>query len=343
MRLEKLELKDFQAHDELVVAFSPTITTIVGPSDSGKSAILRALRWTCLNDLAGDEFIKEGAKQTAVKLQIEGDHQIIRSKGTTSSGHNTYKLDDREYRSFAQTVPSDIAKALALSEINFQGQHDNPFWFSETAGEVSRRLNAVVDLSVIDQVLSSIAAEVRQATERKTISNERLAELREEFNLIKSQENRVVQFQALRDCQKAFVKADENCDRLAQTIERIRTGHDQARTHEERWASAQAAATACGEAVKHSVWYGQLSRLIDQIKTNQAASTPPPDFKSVEDTFEEWRGSENKIDALDNIVSKAEGITRKIQSGMGAVKGAQTRFDQATQGKRCPLCQKLLP
>jgi AAA15 family ATPase/GTPase len=40
--MKKLRIKNFQIHKDLEIEFGP-ITTIVGPSDIGKSAVLRAL------------------------------------------------------------------------------------------------------------------------------------------------------------------------------------------------------------------------------------------------------------------------------------------------------------
>ena len=45
MAIESLSLHNFQCHEHLDIAFDPQLTTIVGPSDVGKTAILRALKW----------------------------------------------------------------------------------------------------------------------------------------------------------------------------------------------------------------------------------------------------------------------------------------------------------
>ena len=132
--LRSLHIKNFQVHTDLKIEFSPTITSIKGPTDSGKSSVLRALRWVCLNDMAGEAFIREGACSVLALLRI-GDRKIGRGKGQIG---NVYRLDDREFKAFGQgNVPQEIAQVLQLNEINFQGQHDAPFWFAETAGEVS--------------------------------------------------------------------------------------------------------------------------------------------------------------------------------------------------------------
>ena len=175
MKFVGLELKDFQRHKSLLIKFSPLITTILGETDIGKSAILRALRWACQNVPSGEEFIRSGSKSTSVRLEAVNSSDkrlvIVRSK---EPGENLYQLGKKEYRAFGMGVPQDISQVLQVPDINFQGQHDAPFWFSESAAEVSRQLNAVIDLSIIDESLSRIAATVRQSRERKEICEERL-------------------------------------------------------------------------------------------------------------------------------------------------------------------------
>lgn len=148
--LEAIELTNFQAHADLKVEFGTGVTAIVGPTDSGKSAIIRALRWACLNQGKADAFIRHGTKEVTVRLRADGQ-VITRSRGP---GGNQYCLGDEDYRAFGVTVPLPVERLLNLAEINFQAQHDGPFWLGETAGEVSRQLNAVVDLGVIDEVLA---------------------------------------------------------------------------------------------------------------------------------------------------------------------------------------------
>ena len=145
MQLASIQLVDFQAHKRLAIDFAPGITTIIGPTDRGKTAILRALGWVAQNNMAGEEFIREGAKETRVELVVLDGKKlrtIVRTKGKA----NTYSLDGKEFVSFGQGVPRDVAQLLQLNEINFQGQHDAPFWFAETAGEVSRKLKRLLTL-----------------------------------------------------------------------------------------------------------------------------------------------------------------------------------------------------
>src|SRR5689334_12410955 len=110
MQVRKLSLSNFQAHEWLEIEFSPTITSIQGESDRGKSAVLRALRWVCLNDFAGAEFIRRGASEAEVSLR-SGKLVITRKRGTKE---NTYSLDAHQFKAFGNGVPEPIAQQLKL-------------------------------------------------------------------------------------------------------------------------------------------------------------------------------------------------------------------------------------
>ena len=168
--LKFLLIQNFQKHEKLKIEFDPKITVISGSSDVGKSSVLRALKWVCLNNPQGEAFIRKGSKGTTVQLFVD-DNKIKRKR---SKSLNAYYLNDEEYKAFGQDVPDTISSILKMDEINFQGQQDAPFWFSLSAGEVSRQLNSVIDLSIIDDALSAIGKKVRHFQSVTQISKERL-------------------------------------------------------------------------------------------------------------------------------------------------------------------------
>lgn len=174
--IRKLIIKNFQKHQDLTLKLDPKVTTIVGDNDAGKSAIIRALRWLVFNRPQGDRFIRKGAKRTRVTLFVDG-HRVSRIKG----GTNEYKLDGKRLKGFGTKVPQDVSGLLNLDALNFLRQHDPPgFWFSLSPGEVSRRLNDVVDLGAIDDVLSRIASRLRREITKRSVIEERLQDAQEE-------------------------------------------------------------------------------------------------------------------------------------------------------------------
>ncbi len=178
--LQALQLRNFQRHKNLRIKFDPQVTSIVGSSDRGKSATLRALRWVVENRPSGDAFIRHGKKHVSVTLKVDGA-KVVRSKGK----ENLYQINGKRLKSFVQSVPTEVSNLIKMGAVNFQLQHDAPFWFSDAPGQVSRNLNAIVDLSVMDTTLSNLATGVRQARDRivvlkeeKDSAKERVVELR---------------------------------------------------------------------------------------------------------------------------------------------------------------------
>ncbi len=178
--LERLTIENFQKHKKLVIDFDESITTIVGRSDLGKSACIRAIRWVCTNKPSGDGFIKHGSESSTVKLRVDG-HTITRKKG---KGANSYTLDKQEYHALGQGgVPEDIADLLNVSpNLNFQNQMDAPFWFMLSPGEVSRQINQIVNLDLIDKALGNVASELRRTRTQVQMAEERVEETRKRVN-----------------------------------------------------------------------------------------------------------------------------------------------------------------
>jgi len=170
-----LQVRNFQKHAKLKVKFDPRITTIVGPSDSGKSSIIRALRWVVFNRPRGKGFIQDGKEKAAVLLALE-EGNVIRDKRKNGNSYDITKRKDGFSSSglsaVGDSVPESVQQVLNMGDVNFQLQHDPPFWFSLTAGEVAKRLNQIVDLELIDKVASGLAHRARKASNRVDVTTE---------------------------------------------------------------------------------------------------------------------------------------------------------------------------
>ena len=171
--LEKLTLKNFQIHSEFALEFDSLVTTIIGPTDAGKSSIVRALQWICTNYPQGDEFISEGTEMAIGTLRIDG-HEITRERGK----QNLYKLDGKVYKSFGMEVPVDISTLINVSSINFQDQITMPFWFCLPPAQVGRELNQIVNLDLIDSVAQTISLELRKCKSHVEFTMDRLEKAR---------------------------------------------------------------------------------------------------------------------------------------------------------------------
>lgn len=223
MKIRFLKLRNFQRHRDLTIEFSPTITTIRGRSDKGKSSILRALRWICLNDFRSD-FISFGEDRCRVSmLVIKDGKRITINRGRGPGEFNVYRMQGEVYKSFGTSVPIPIAKTLHLGEFNFQGQHDPVLWFSNTGGQVSRDLNAILDLHAIDEILGDVASRLKDAKKELDLHEKELGERSEEFDSLLDQRKNALEcrrlLESIESKQSDFAELDKNSRDLEGILE----------------------------------------------------------------------------------------------------------------------------
>lgn len=112
--IEEVQLINFQDHADTTIKFTNGINLIVGSSDAGKSAVLRALNYVFHNSMKGDSFIRVGTTECSVRIKFSDGIEVTRVKG---GDVNSYVLKDLEgnyntYSKVGQTVPEPVRKAL---------------------------------------------------------------------------------------------------------------------------------------------------------------------------------------------------------------------------------------
>lgn len=228
--LESLSIRDFQRHKRLTIKFSRNVTTIVGRSDAGKSAILRALGWVCRNRPAGAAFVRRRAARAKVALTVDG-RIVVRQRGKG----NTYSLDGRRFVSFGNAVPDPIADLLNVADVNFQSQHDAPYLLAQSPGQVAKALNSVINLGIIDRSLARAAAAVRKTTTEIAVTRGRLKKSKSDATSLAWTPD--------------FVKGVERLEKAANQIAAKRTTIDSLASVIERLESAQARAKNAAPAI----------------------------------------------------------------------------------------------
>jgi DNA repair protein SbcC/Rad50 len=154
--INKVTITNFQSHEDTTVELHPRFNAFIGPSDSGKSAIVRALRLLGLNKPSGDSYRSWGGGDTSVTAD-----DITRLKGNNI---NAYIIEPNVmFKAVGSDVPSEIKFRLNLDVINIQSQLDPPFLLSLSPGEVARYLNKIVNLDKIDSSLLHANGRVKQA------------------------------------------------------------------------------------------------------------------------------------------------------------------------------------
>ncbi len=182
--ISKLTLKDFQNHESSTLSFSPGVNVIVGSSDAGKSALIRALEWVRTNRPRGDGFIRHGKKSCSVQVECVSDktHVIERSR---TGRKNEYRLDNNMMKAVGSDVPMVITDCLKLDDLNVQRQLSPHFLVLDSPGAVAKSISSAIHLEEMDACVSEANRRVRSLNNRVTAEEESIESFAKELETFK--------------------------------------------------------------------------------------------------------------------------------------------------------------
>jgi len=180
--IETVEVENFQSHKHTTINLSPGVNVFKGRSHSGKSSIVRAIRWNLLNKPRGSHFMSHfsGSKEvTSVGLQFMGDEYTIRERRGVAL--NGYDSSVGTFAAMRSDVPEEIQDITKMNEINIQTQGDPYFMLNKTAGQVAKELNQLVGLDIIDNTLGRLNRVENEAGAKLNVLEDQLDKDEEEL------------------------------------------------------------------------------------------------------------------------------------------------------------------
>ena len=214
--IQKLSIENFQSHKNTQLVFDPGVNVIVGASDSGKTAIIRALRWVTWNRPSGDSFRSSWGGDTRVEVSLDNT-SVIRKKGTG----NEYEANDIRFQAFGADVPEEVRSILNLNEINLQSQFDQPFLLTSSPGEVANHFNKIAHLDKINTSIKLVqrwSGEIEQSIKTDSRLLQKAEEDLEEFTFLAKAE---IELEVLEHMQSELTQFTNAKVRLQQIIKSV--------------------------------------------------------------------------------------------------------------------------
>lgn len=223
--IKKLSIYNFQSHEESHLKFHDGVNIIVGSSDSGKSAIIRALRWLVYGKPRGEGFCSWWGGETRVEIETE-THTIIRTK---EKDRNEYQLIPTEgkkliFNAFGNDVPEEVLKVLNMDDINLQRQGDSPFLISNSPGEVAQHFNRMAQLERIDLGLKNISSSIRESSQKKKFTEQEYQRKKKElgeYKYLDDLETEVGELETLYESLKEITNEKESLRKLISNLRQI--------------------------------------------------------------------------------------------------------------------------
>ena len=216
----KLELKNFQSHAHTELEFTSGVNAIIGASDSGKTAIFRALRWMIWNRPLGDAFRSDWGGDTSVTLQVP-DHTITRWKYDKEHG---YIVDGVKLTAIKTEVPEDVTNILNIDDINLQQQFDRPFLLDSSSGEVAAHFNKVAHLDNIGNTLKTLTSWQRTLNQDIRVHESNIKEYEQDllkFDFIPEMEIKVEQAEKYQEQLEMLSKEMAGLSSIIDSLEEI--------------------------------------------------------------------------------------------------------------------------
>lgn len=128
-------------------------TVVTGPTGSGKSALIRALKLLAFN-ARGSSYIRRGAKTCKVAAGDSDALWAVSIERDVSRRKDAYRVvtpgkDVQDYTKLAGGVPEAVTNLLALSPLNFASQFDRPYLLDASGGEVARVLGELTNVTLV--------------------------------------------------------------------------------------------------------------------------------------------------------------------------------------------------
>ncbi|CDZ74941.1 chromosome segregation protein [Peptoniphilus sp. ING2-D1G] len=201
--ISKLELENFQSHKYTLLDFDKGLNVIVGNSDSGKTAIIRAIKWALYNEPQGDYFIRQGEKNTSVSVHFNTGAIVKRFRSPSKNSYYLKKSNGEEFyfEGFGRIVPKEISEEINMykinldestnSIINIAEQLEGPFLLNEKNSIRASAIGRLVGVNFIDDALRETIRDSKSTTsDIKTLEDRRefLSEKLKEFDYLSKKE-----------------------------------------------------------------------------------------------------------------------------------------------------------
>lgn len=231
-------IKDFQSLDEAKINVDG-VTIIVGETNCGKSACLRAIQAAATNRFKQGQ-VKEGKEVATVSMRFDTQGQVITVQRHVLGGSPRIKLGPQVYTKLGRTLPKEVSDFLNIASVNINGeqysctfhpQFSKPILLEYSQQKVMEILSASVEFSklkVAKEIILSDRAKCKGAIEsvnamvieqsakvlehKKNVETygplvSKLKTLNDEYNTLFSKCNRI---STLVSCKRALkVKSDK--------------------------------------------------------------------------------------------------------------------------------------
>lgn len=316
--ITKVKIENFQSHEDTEFDLSPGVNLIVGSSEGGKSAILRAINFALHNEPRGDDFVRMDRDETRVSIWWSDGCYLCRIKG---ENRNSVLIKDKDgfeqgYERIGTTLPPEALAILGNPPIDdetgpiaYADQHQPLFLVTLSASELPRTISRLTGIDDFED-----AAELLNKK-----SNAANKQIKDSTKRIEGIDNQLKNYETL----DKKLKNLESMDELAVKIDEISANIDEANNlknnYNELMNMGRIANNALKMAEKTAILSGHLDNIQSTVDNITSAKKLSNDYQTLISLEGDATVSLHRADASSsvkclNLINKIDDVRTSINS-----------------------------
>jgi len=187
--LTRIRIADFQSIAKLDIDVDAAVVLLTGPSDNGKSAILRAINTAVSRGIGGSYFRVKPNGKTSTSLSVaisarRKDGAVAEVIWEKTKKNARYIVNDRVFDNCGKTVPDAVPQELGLSSVSdlgeflhYRGQHEKHFLLADRGPKDAYRfLSTILGADVVIRVLNDVESRRRKIADETVFAEAKAVE-----------------------------------------------------------------------------------------------------------------------------------------------------------------------
>lgn len=229
--IKKIILENFQSHKYTEIELDKYLNVIVGPSDHGKTAIIRGIKWALFNEPSGDFFIREGENECSVTVIFNDGTKIKRYRSKSKNAYYVYNNEGEEiiFEGFGTKVPQEVVDKTSMrkiildsnqsNSINIGEQLEGPFLLSEKNATRANAIGRLVGVHIIDDALKDTLKDIRNLNIKRRNREESLEKLKDSLAEYDYLDDLVIKVEKLKIIKNHINNKQQRLGKLIQLLE----------------------------------------------------------------------------------------------------------------------------
>lgn len=233
MTIKSVEGNDWEGYDYLSLELSNRVNTVIGKSHSGKSSIVRLLRWVLENTPSGTSYFPHNKKKPSVEgcIEFEEGTFITRKREVmTNTGEYEVSTNSEPFSALRSGVPDKVREISNIKDINIQTQKDVHWFLTETAGKRAKMLNEVAGLEEMDIAIGIINSDTSQIKSEYDFKTKELTKFEDKAESLKWILNAELEMNAVDSVERYILlhrKNKQDIESILSDIQKLRTEYNE--------------------------------------------------------------------------------------------------------------------